>query len=118
MSKQILNVLAIMAAVVVVVIVAGAGLMLAVYGLKAVWPDHFMDFKTSYCLEDKRIIEVGGIYEDNGKYEDESYKVKYDDGTVGLVDQAQLKTGKVCVKTVSYYDDDPRAKGLTEVWDY
>lgn len=87
-------------------------------GWKAVWPDRFFQITTRYCLEDKRIIKADPIFEDDGKHEDEAYRVSYEDGTVGLVDQARLQTGKVCTKTVDYYSNEPAAQGLTKYGDY
>lgn len=84
----------------------------AIVGFKAVWPDHFIEFKYSYCLETKKIIKADPVFEDNGKYEDEAYRVTYEDGSIGLVDNAQMKSGEVCVKTIDLYEEDGIAQGL------
>lgn len=65
----------------------------------------------SYCSSIKRIVDVEQIFEDNGKYEDESYKVKYDDGTVGLVDEAQMKSGTYCVSQKFIKDHESVPEG-------
>lgn len=50
-----------------------------------------------YCKEVKKIVKADPIFEDNGKYEDESYRVTYEDGSVGLIDQAAMTSGYYCV---------------------
>lgn len=50
-----------------------------------------------YCQDLKKIVEADPLYEDDGKYEDESYRVKYEDGSVGLIDNATMKSGSYCV---------------------
>lgn len=68
---------------------------------------HFM-----YCQSLKKITEVKPVFEDNGKYEDESYTVKYDDGTTGLVDQAKLDSGTYCVAPEWATEKQANQKGL------
>jgi hypothetical protein len=57
----------------------------------------FFEPRAYYCQSLKKIVEVEPLFEDNGKYEDESYKVKYEDGSTGLVDNATQESGYYCV---------------------
>ena len=50
-----------------------------------------------YCQSLKKIVQADPIFEDNGKYEGESYRVTYEDGSVGLIDQATMQSGYYCV---------------------
>lgn len=50
-----------------------------------------------YCESLKKVVKADPIFEDNGKHEDESYRVTYEDNSVGLIDQATMQSGYYCV---------------------
>lgn len=73
---------------------------------------NFKEPRHGYCQELKKIVKADPIFEDNGKYEDESYRVTYEDGAVGLVDQAQMQSGYYCVGYSWEKDKTAQEKGL------
>lgn len=58
---------------------------------------------TTYCIEKKKVVKIQPIYEDNGKHEDENYRVEYDDGSIEATSRGDIKpytcTKKKKVKT-------------------
>lgn len=64
-----------------------------------------------YCASIKKIVKADPIFEDNGKYEDESYRVTYEDGSIGLVDQAAMKSGYYCASERYMSDADAKTRG-------
>lgn len=51
------------------------------------------------CTDSLNVTSVKPIYEDNGKYEDESYEVTYDNGTKGIIDRpSDVEDGTYCRK--------------------
>jgi hypothetical protein len=63
-----------------------------------------------YCQSLKKIVKAEPIFEDNGKHEDESYRVTYEDGSVGLIDQATMKSGYYCVSEAWVKSNKPAPK--------
>lgn len=81
-------------------VLAGIAIMLAVLafiGVKNWWTNTLFPVRDWYCQSVKKVVKADPIFEDNGKYEDESYRVTYDDGSVGIVDDAYMYSGYYCV---------------------
>ena len=79
----LLDFLATIVCVLVVVIIAFLALGAAKRGLSWVgttWGKRY-DVKT-YCTEWSKVVSIEPVYEDNGKYEDEAFIVKWDNGSV------------------------------------
>lgn len=95
-----------------VVLVVGAISLAVLYligiGLRGFWRS-IEEPAGYYCSSLKKIVQADPIFEDDGKYEDESYRVTYEDGSIGLVDDATLRSGYYCVS-----EDWMRAKTANE----
>lgn len=65
----------------------------------------------SYCKHLKKVIKAEPLYEDNGKHEDESYRVTYDDGTVGLLENSQMESGNYCVSQDWMTETEAKQRG-------
>lgn len=67
-----------------------------------------------YCQSLKKIVKAEPIYEDNGKYEDEAYRVTYEDGAIGLVDNATFSSGYYCVSETWMKTVDANNRGYVK----
>jgi hypothetical protein len=78
--------------------------------VEAWWSDVWRS-KDYYCSSLKKIIKADPLYEDNGAFEDEAYRVTYEDGSVGLLDNATMKSGTYCVSPSRMTEKEAKEKG-------
>lgn len=115
MAKKIVEGLLLVLAVFGTIALGLAIVWVIVKGFRAVWPDHFGGIpSSSYCLQYKKIVSAEPLYEDNGKHEDEAYRIKFEDGSVGLLENGDAPTGEVCVKAEWMSDEEGQRRNLKQ----
>lgn len=67
--------------------------------------------RNNYCSELKKVVKADPIFEDNGKHEDESYRITYEDGSVGLVSNPEVSSGYYCVNEQWITQEEATQKG-------
>ena len=61
---------------------------------------------THYCTEYTAVQSIVPVFEDNGKNEDESYIVKYADGTTASKEQGEIEPYR-CTNIEAVKDNEP-----------
>jgi len=92
---------------------------LAIKAFRAVWPDNLFDGSdipySTYCVRYKKIVKAEPLYEDNGPHEDEAYRITFEDGSVGLLDNGNAPTGEICTQKKWLPDAEGDKRGLHQL---
>jgi hypothetical protein len=65
---------------------------------------------TDYCTDYTKVVSIEPIFEDDGKYEDETYLVRYENGLLESKDNGKIPPYK-CLSWAEVKDGEPVSPG-------